>query len=76
MEERGVISPVDEAMAWCSGMVHIPKANGCIRICVDLTPLTESVKCEVRPMARIYQILAKICGSKVFSQLYANSGFW
>ena len=36
MEELGVISKIDEPTDWCAGMVVVPKANGDVRICVDV----------------------------------------
>ena len=43
MEQLGVISKVDEPTDWCAGMVVVPKQDGKVRICVDLTKLNESV---------------------------------
>ena len=37
MEALGVIAKVNEPTAWCACMVVVPKANGKVRICVDLT---------------------------------------
>lgn len=76
MKEFGVISPVTEPTEWCSGMIVAPKANGQIRICVDLTQLNKAVKREVHSMATVEENLAKLQGSQVFSKLDANSGFW
>ena len=76
MQKSGVISPVTEATEWCSGMVIAPKANGKIRICVDLTPLNKAVMREVHPMASVDENLAKLQGSSMFTKLDANSGFW
>ena len=50
--------------------------DGAIRICVDLKPLNESVLREVYPLPSVDEILAQLSGSKVFSKLDANSGFW
>ena len=47
MESGGIISKMDEPTAWCSGIVVIPKANGKIRICVDLTHLNKSVQRDI-----------------------------
>ena len=44
MEKNGVIFRVDQRTDWCAGMVVVPKPNGKIRICVDLTRLSENVK--------------------------------
>ena len=43
MEKTGVISRVDVPTEWCTTMVVVPKPDGRIRICVDLTKLNESV---------------------------------
>ena len=45
-------------------------------ICVDLKPLNECVLREVYPLPRVDEILAQLAGSRVFSKLDANSGFW
>ena len=50
MEKQGVFSPVTEPTSWCSGIVVVPKPNGSIHICVDLTHLNKAVQREVHPM--------------------------
>jgi hypothetical protein len=57
-------------------MVVVPKKSGAIRICVDLKPLNESVKREIHPIPTVDEIMAQLSGSKIFSKLDANSGFW
>lgn len=76
MEKSKIITRVTEPTEWCSGMVVVPKANGTVRICVDLTALNKAVKREVHPMASVDENLAKIQGSSIFTKLDANSGFW
>ena len=46
MEELGVIKRVTEPTDWCAGIVVVPKADGRVRICVDLTKLNENVMRE------------------------------
>ena len=43
LTDLGVITPVDEPTEWCSPMVVVPKDNGNVRICVDLTRLNVAV---------------------------------
>ena len=76
MVSLGVISPVKQSTDWCSGMVVVPKTDGSVRVCVDLTHLNESVQREVHPMASVDESLAKLGQSKIFTRLDANSGFW
>jgi len=76
MEAMGVISKVTKPTDWCAGMVVIPKTNGKIRICVDLTHLKKWVKRERHILPSVDQTLAQLSGAKVFSKLDARSGFW
>ena len=76
MEDLGVIAKVHKPTEWCAGMVVVPKANGKVRICVDLTNLNQSVRRERHPLPAVDQTLAQLAGAKVFSKLDANSGFW
>ena len=57
-------------------MVVVPKPNGKIRICVDLSRLNESVKRENFPLPAIDQSLGLISGAKYFSKIDLNFGFW
>ena len=76
MVQLDVISPVTEPTTWCSGMVCVPKNSGSVRICVDLTRLNKAVHRESHPMSDVEASLAKLAGSKFYSKLDANSGFW
>ena len=76
MEKMGVIARVDEPTDWCAGMVVVPKPDGKVRICVDLTKLNENVRRERHLMPATDQILAQLSGACIFSKLDANSGFW
>lgn len=76
MESMGVIEKVEKPTEWCSGMVVAPKSNGKVRLCVDLTQLNKSVRRESFPLPRLEDTLASLEGSKYFSKMDANSGFW
>ena len=76
MLRQSVISVVKGPTEWCSGMVAVPKKNGKVRICVDLTDLNRAVKREIHPMKKVDENLAKLRDSKPFTKLDANSGFW
>ena len=73
---QGIISPVTVPTEWCSGNVPVPKPNGRVRICVDLTPLNKAVQRETHPMGSVDESLAMLGESRVFTKLVANSGFW
>ena len=57
-------------------MVTVPKSNGKLRICVDLTKLNENVCRETYPLPKIDALLGEIGESTVFTKIDANSGFW
>ena len=71
-----MIRKVQEPTEWCSGIVVVPKPNGQVRICVDLTKLNKSVCRERHILPSVEETLAQLGNAKVFSKLDANSGFW
>ena len=75
MEQLDVIEPVDEPTEWCSPIVVVPKADGRVRICVDLTRLNQAVRREVYQMPTVEETLGSLTEGSVFSKLDANSGF-
>ena len=60
METLRVISKIEEPTEWCFSMVVVPKPNGTVRICVDLTRLNESVRRERLLLPSVEQTLAKV----------------
>ena len=76
MEKLGVIAKVQQATDWYAGMVVVPKSNGKVRICVNLTKLNASVCRERHILPSVEETLAQLGDAKVFTKLDANSGFW
>ena len=76
MMESDVIKEVTEPTAWVSPMVPVPKKDGSVRICVDLTKLNRSVQREQFQLPTSEQVFAQLQGAKYFSTLDASSGFW
>ena len=75
LAKSGVIEPIDEPTDWCAPMVVVPKPNGNLRLCVDLTKLNEGVRRELYVMKKVEETLGSISSGTVFSKLDANSGF-
>ena len=48
--KSGVIESVDEPTYWCAAIIVVPKPNGNVRLCVDLTKLNEGVCRELYVM--------------------------
>lgn len=76
MEQMGVIVQVGQLTEWCAGLVVLPKANGKVRLCVNLMKLNKSVWHESHPIPAVELTLAQLAGATVFPKLYANSAFW
>ena len=57
-------------------MVVVPKGNDKVRICLDPLKLNENIIREAYPLPSVDQSLAQLSGSKVFTKLDCNSGFW
>ena len=55
-------------------MVVVPKPDGRIRICVDLTKLNRSVQRECHPIPSVDHTLAQLGGAKIFSKLRRQLG--
>ena len=76
IESICIISRVEQATPWCAGIVIVPKPDGRIRICVDLTKLNQAVCRERHILPSVEQSLIMLGGgAKVFSKIDANSGF-
>ena len=76
MLQSRVISHVDQPTEWCAPMVVTPKPDGQDRVCADLTMLNEYVQGENQPLPSVDATLGKLPGTKYFTKLDANSGFW
>jgi hypothetical protein len=78
MENLGVIRRLDddEVTEYLSPMVVVPKKNGRVRICVDLTKLNENVMRPRHQLPSVDETLARLGQGKIFSKLDANSGFF
>ena len=67
--------PVEVHTEWCAPMVVVPKANGEVRICVDLTRLNKAVCRERIMLPTVDRMLSQMAGARVFSKLDANQGY-
>ena len=78
MEDMGVIEKVGQPTEWCSPVVIIPKKNGKVMLCGDVTQLNKAVLRESHPMPTTEQTLtlAKLAGAKIVSKLDANCRSW
>ena len=75
MEQLDVIKEIHEPTKWCSPLVVMPKADGRVRIWVDLTRLNEAFRRKVYQMPTVEETLGSLTEGSVFSKLDVNSGF-
>ena len=74
MLEENIIQP--STSPWASGIVIVKKKDGTSRFCVDYRRLNDVTIKDAYPLPRIDESLDQLAGSKWFSCLDLNSGFW
>ena len=74
--ESGIIEEVPEGpTGWVSPLVVVPKADGDIRICVDMRCANQAIVRERQPIPTIEEVLQDLNGSTVFSRVDLKWGF-
>ncbi|XP_059092245.1 uncharacterized protein LOC131887632 [Tigriopus californicus] len=78
MVEQDIIGPVgDDPTEWCHPIVVVPKGDGDVRICVDLTRLNTEVKRSVHPIKTPAEAISGFNhGQKYFAKLDLVKGYW
>ena len=78
MTRQGIVKPLgDSPTRWCHPLVVVPKSNGAVRLCVDLTKLNTFVRRPIHPMKTPKEAVSNIKPeSKYFSTLDATQGYW
>ena len=76
LERKEIIEKVTEPTEWVNSMVVVRKKSGRVRICIDPTNLNEAILREHYPMNTIEDISTRLSGSKYYSVLDANMGYF
>lgn len=73
MVRKGVIRESNSAYA--SPIVHVRKADGSIRLCVDYRKLNQKTKKDAFPLSRIDESFDALWGARYFSTIDLASGY-
>lgn len=78
LEERGIIEKVSDwnKIKWVSSMLAVPKANGKLRVVVDLREPNRAVIRDVFVMPTLDSVLSTLAGCKVFSTIDLSDAFY
>ena len=74
MVNENVLVPID-ASDWVSNMVIAHKANGAIRICVDLSDVNKAIIPDRYPLPTIEELSEFFAGSTLFSKIDLKWGY-
>ena len=70
-----IIEEVDGPMPWVNPVVIIPKADGDIRLCIDMRRANEAILRGRHPIPTVDELLHNMNGSRVFSKLDLKWGY-
>ena len=72
----GIITNVSDPTKWVNSMVCVRKKNGCVRICIDQSDLNKAIMRQHFQINSIDDNVTSLHGSKFFSTLDANMGYY
>ena len=72
-----IITPlgVDESVEWCNSFVLVPKANGKVRLCLDLARLNQVLIRPIHMGPTLNDILPKLYNVKYMPIIDASLGY-
>ena len=77
VEEKRVIRKIDESTDWVNSLVVVkkPKSDK-LRVCLDPRSLNVAIQRELYQLPTIEDITTRMYGTKWFSKVDANQGYW
>ena len=75
LENLQIIEKVTEPTDWVNSLVVVYKGDK-VRICIDPKDLNKAIKRQHFPILTIEEVLTRVHGSKIFTCLDANKGFY
>lgn len=76
LEKAGIVEDVtDEPTPWLNPLVIVPKADGTIRLCVDMRCANKAIKRTRYPTPTVDDLKTKLKGANLFTKLDMRSAF-
>ena len=72
---KDIVERVDGPKSWVSPVLVAPKAEGDIRLCVDMRKANQAIIRERIPIPTVDEVIENLNGSAVFSKLDLRLGF-
>ncbi|XP_061128337.1 uncharacterized protein K02A2.6-like [Syngnathus typhle] len=76
LQNRKVITPVNEPTEWVNSLVATKKKNGSLRVCLDPCNLNEAVKRQHYSIPTPEDVRSRLAGKSIFSILDEKDGYW
>ena len=76
MKQLDIMEEIDGRTKWVSSLVMVEKADGRLRICLDLSDLNKVFKREHYPMPTAETVMSEMSDAKYFSKLDASNRYW
>ncbi|XP_029055276.2 uncharacterized protein K02A2.6-like, partial [Osmia bicornis bicornis] len=77
LQEKKVISKVDNPKGWVSNLVIIEKPDKSLRLCLDPRDLNKAIKRNSSVLIpTVEEISEKLCNKNIFTVLDLKDGFW
>ena len=74
MLEQDIIT--ESSSPWMAPAVFVPKKSGDIRLCIDYRELNKKTTKDAYPLPLPDEVQDRLSGSKIFSTLDLQSGYW
>ena len=75
LEKLDIIEKVDGPTPWVSPIVVVPKADGGVRLCIDMREPNKAIKREKYIMPTLGDLISDLNGSTVFSKLDLSNAY-
>ena len=76
MEALGVITHADQPPDWVSSITYIQKANGELRLCLDLCDLNRAICHDHRKIPTVEEVAHEFANLHYFTKLNTHHGYW